>query len=136
MSDIVDDEDIANNVMLWRRIPPDQLTNDSDGNPRPSSKAFQDSNPEYHNKVMKPLGYNHPPGMSVDIAEETTIEAIENVSPNDLIVEFTAGFARGLDQKIIRAPIPGNDAHAEVMGKKTKSKKKAFAKSCIWVKGP
>lgn len=100
MSDIVDDQSISNDTMLWRRVPPDQLTSDSEGNPRPSSKAFQDSTEDHHNKVMKPLGYTHPPGMSVDVANETSVEAVEAESPDNLIVEFPARFARILIKKL------------------------------------
>ena len=100
---------------------------------RPSSQAFQDSTLEHHRKVMEPLGYNHEPGMSSDLASETTLENALRNSPDYGVVSFTAEYARERNQTILRAPIPGNEAHVEVMGKKTKGVRKAFARDSEWV---
>ena len=70
---------------------------------------------------MKPLGYDHEPGMSSDIATETSEEEMLRNYANHGIVAFTAELCRTLSQGIIKAPLPDDQAHAEVMGKKTKS---------------
>lgn len=131
-----DDKSIADNEALWRRIPQDQVVKDNSGCWRPSTKAFQNSSEEYHKSIMEPLGYTHEPGMSADIASETTVENMLNGNPTCFLVEFAAGFVREQNQVVIRAALPDDPAHIEVMGKKTKGIKNQFVKNCKWVKSP
>lgn len=49
------------------------------------------------------------------------------------LVAFSAGLARSKNQGVLRKPLPDEPAHAEVVGRKTASVKKALAMNCEWV---
>ena len=131
-----DDTSIVGDTILWRRIPQDQCIDDKMRGRRPTSKAFQNATPERHAEVMGPFGYTHDPGMSVDIASETTEENFIKNNPVEGIVEFPVSLIRDLNQGIIRTPIPDDPAHCEVMGKKTQGVQKRLYRECVWVKEP
>lgn len=117
------DPTIGDDQLLWRRVPREQVVFDGNLNrARPSSKAFQNT--------------SGTSGMSVNIAAETTIENTLRGYENHLLVQFAASLPRGLGQGVVRNPLPGNPAHAEVMGKKSKSVQKALYTNCTWVVGP
>ena len=126
-----DDSSIQDTENLWRRIHPDYKTPDGNGGYRPSSKAFQNASQDVHDKLMTPLGYTFDPGMSVDIASETTVEDVLQGYPGHYLAEFTVGYARSLGQGVVRAPLPKDAAHAVVLGNKKKAKKK-FSKKFTW----
>ena len=136
MSGSQDDSSINDDELLWRRVPYDQITLDDKGNSSPSSKAFQDSSKEYHEEIMAPLGYKHEPGMSSALALQTTVDHMLRDNQDDYIVEFTTGFCRENSQGVLRAPLPDDTAHVEVIGKKTKGVKRNFARHSKWVKSP
>lgn len=48
---------------------------------------------------------------------------------------FTAGFARGLQQALVRDELPDDLSHGKVVGDKSRAKKK-FARNCSWVVAP
>jgi hypothetical protein len=123
-----DDPTIANDAPLWRRIPPFHFVNDENrGRIRPSTAAFED----------------HPNGtpMSVVLGQEV-LDA--GRSPMSVLaghdgygmVTFSAGLARSKRQGVLRKPLPEEPAHAEVVGKKTDSVKKAFARESTWIVPP
>jgi hypothetical protein len=119
----IDDPSITDDQALWRRIHPEQVVFDNNLNrQRPTSQAFNNT--------------SGTSGMSVDIADETTIQDALKGYSEHLLVEFEAGLARQLNQGVIRDPFPGNPAHAEVMGKKRKPVQKGLYTKCRWVVGP
>jgi hypothetical protein len=119
----VDDPSITDDQALWRRIHPEQVVFDNNLNRRrPTSQAFNNT--------------SGTSGMSVDIADETTVQDTLKGYPEHLLVEFEVRLARQLNQGVVREPLPDNPAHAEVMGKKKKSVQKGFYTGCRWVVGP
>lgn len=130
---VEDDKSISNEEIIWRRVPSTQLVNDEMRGIRPTSQAFQDSTADHHRSVMGPLGFTHEPGMSCDIASETTTHSMLENYPGQGIVRFSAQYAREQhNQKLLRVPLSDDLAHIEVIGKKTKGIKRAFARDCEW----
>jgi hypothetical protein len=118
-----DDPSIDNEKVLWRRVPKDWIVFDNSLNRyRPTSQVFQNT--------------SGTDGMSVNMADETTIEATLKGCEKMLLAQFEAALARELGQGIIRMPLETNLAHCEVIGEKTKSVRERFAKDCQWVIGP
>ncbi len=81
------------------------------------------------------------PDMSVDVEEMLTSKGLNwnfswggNASVG--LIRFTAGLARSVGQKVQHDPIPDNDAHALVLGKKPKSVEKALRDGSEWVTKP
>lgn len=112
-----DDESLADDVALWRRVASDQWVYDGNlGRRRPSTSAFD----------------NHHDGtpMSVVVASECS-DGVDNLLRGHEsfgVVEFTVGFARRLRQGVVRAPLPEQPSHAHVVGRKTDGTKKRFAR--------
>lgn len=119
----VDDPSITDDQILWRRVHPEQVVLDRNLNQkRPTSQAFNNS--------------SGTSGMSVDIADETTVQDTLKGYPDHLLVEFEAGLVRQLNQGVIRDPLPDNPAHAEVTGKKRKPVQRSLYTNCRWVVDP
>lgn len=117
------DPSISDEVVLWRRVHPDQLVHNTNLNEmRPTSQAFQNTSGS--------------DGMSVNIADETTAEDTLRGYEGHFIVSLGVGFVRGLNQGVVRKPLTNNPAHAEVTGNKTKSVKKKLSNAAIWVVAP
>ncbi len=68
--------------------------------------------------------------MSVAVAAECVdgVEGLLRGHETFGVVEFTVGFARGLRQGVVRAPLPEHPEHAHVVGHKTDGTKKRFAR--------
>ena len=122
-----DDTSISGGVRLWRRIPnwPNHSKYDETLKKlRPSSSNFRDDK------------FNE---LSVNIADETTIEKILVGYPGFGIAEFTAGLVRemlGATVVICRDPGPDNPGHALICGKVSRPQSEKLAKKCHWVKEP
>jgi hypothetical protein len=117
------DPAISDEVILWRRVHPEQLVFNSNLNEmRPTSQSFQNTSGS--------------DGMSVNIASETTIEETLHGYEDHFIVSLEVGIVRSLNQGVIRKPLPDNPAHSEVTGKKTKSIKKRLSDASMWVVPP
>jgi hypothetical protein len=123
-----DDPTIANDAILWRRIPSWHVIFDENlGLRRPSKAAFED----------------HPNGssMSVVLAEEValsgrTAEDVLRGYEEFALAAITAGLAREKNQGVVREPLPEEPAHAVVFGRKTASVKRALARGTHWVLPP
>ena len=112
----VDDPTILDPHLLLRRVHPKFWVPDKKvaGGYRAASGAFEDDSD------------GHP--MSVFLQEVLT-------SPRDCLVghlgyrlvRFTAGFARGLHQRIAKDPDNGGPAHAVIVGLKTHAIRRQFA---------
>jgi hypothetical protein len=77
------------------------------------------------------------PEMSVAVAAEAvTIDYLTHGSDEYGVVAFSAGFARGLRQKVVHDPWPAEPAHALVSGNKTQSVRRAFARQVRWQRRP
>jgi hypothetical protein len=117
------DPSISDEVVLWRRVHPDQIVHNNNLNEmRPTSQAFQNTSGS--------------DGMSVNIADETTTEDTLRGFEDHFVVSLGVGFVRGLNQGVVRKPLEENPAHAEVIGKKTKSVKKKLSDASSWVVSP
>ncbi len=119
-----DDPTIGDGVILWRRVPSWNWIYDvNQGRFRPKSTAFDD----------------HPDGspMSVVIAVETAgPEAVMAGHDGFALAAITVGSARACNQGVARDPLPGNAAHAVVVGRKTESVRRRLARGATWVVPP
>ena len=124
----VDDLTITNDDQLLRRISPQWFVPDyNEGRWRPSSASFEDS-PD-----------NTP--MSVHLV--SVLEAAGIPSASVLhghegygLVQFAASMARQLAQLLVRDPQPNEPAHVLVVGNKSRSIRRQFAMSAVWVVEP
>jgi hypothetical protein len=109
---------------LLRRVHPDHIVPDrNSGRRRLSSGAFTDMR------------------MSVDVEPMLLAKGLNwNFSllgHNEYsLVRLRAGFVRSHGQIVEHTPVSGNDAHADVVGKKTGSIRQAFRAAAEWVKKP
>lgn len=114
---------IPNDAHLLRRIHPTQIVLGHNGRRRLSSAPFR------HQK------------MSVDV-EQILVAAGQSWHfslrnhPEYSLVRLGADVVRALNQIIEHVPQPDNDAHAEVIGKKTGAIANAFRDAAEWVKKP
>ncbi len=118
----VDDPTIGDDGLLWRRIAPEQIRVDEETREqRASDSAFRTDQ------------------MSVHIASVTSRDAILAHYPNDKLMEFSAGEARGEGFIIVRDPLPEDASHALVLRadspgqRPTKSQAKRLANRARWV---
>lgn len=124
--EFTDDPSIPDDALLWPRIPPWHFTFDQrEQRWRPSSAAFEDD----------------PDGdpMSVVIAAESpgTDAVLAGAQHAGFaLVAVTARLARQQRQVIVRAPTADEPAHAYVVGLKTTSIRRSFARKAIWVVPP
>ena len=118
-----DDSTIGDDVALWRRVNPDWwILDENEGRYRLSSQAFQ----------------NYPKHEAFSVSVSCDAEE-EGAAPRDIVANhrgfgvaaFSAGFAREKGQGVIRVPKEGEIAHGHVVGRKSKSVKKSFAKSAV-----
>lgn len=116
-----DDGSIADEWSLLRRIHPDHIVPDKNsGGLRVSSAAFRD------------------PEMSVDVEEmliksgKTWQFSLEGY-PAYSLMRLLASVPRSLQQAVVHVPLPDNDAHAEVQGKKTNSVARSLSAAASWV---
>lgn len=119
-----DDPTIPDDAELWRRIPPRHVYFEENlGRIRPSKAAFEDD------------GDGSP--MSVVLAAESAGPAAVLVGhPTYALAAITAGLARACGQRVARDPVPGEPAHAVVIGRKTDSLRRRFAREARWVVPP
>lgn len=118
-----DDASIADDAILWRRVPDRHFVPGPDGRLRPSSAAFDD-------------------GGDGDSMSAVLAEAERNPCPvlqgNDGwgLVAIEVRLIRELGWRVERDPVPDEPAHVLVHGDKTKGKMRRVAKECIWVIPP
>jgi hypothetical protein len=125
---VEDDRTILDEHHLWRRIPKWHLAPDQNARGiRVSSAAFDDD-PD-GNPMSVVLGDEL---LSSGRAAEEALRGL----PEFGLVSITAALARERGQKIIRAPSDDEPAHALVVGSKTRSVMKAFARAATWVIPP
>lgn len=123
-SGYTDDPTIADDAILWRRIPPFHVVNDQNlGRLRPTTDSFVDDS-------------DSPMSVAL-VAPDVTSAVVLAGHPGFALAEFTAGFARHrCNQLVVRAPRPGEPWHAFVVGKKTDSVRKKFARESQWAVPP
>lgn len=56
--------------------------------------------------------------------------------PNEFLVSLPARTARDQTQVLVRDPVPEEQAHGLVVGKKTLSRRKAFLRDAAWIAAP
>ena len=123
-----DDASIPDGAALWRRIPPWHFIFDENlGRVRPSKAAFDnDANDSSMSVVLADLVLASGRGPKHVLAGHERFA----------LAFITAGLARSKQQRVAKDPIPGEPAHALVVGKKTDSVKRAMAKASEWVIPP
>lgn len=121
-----DDLSVADDVQLWRRVPPWHFE-PTDAPTRPSSAAFD----------------NDPDGepMSVVLGDEVLAVGRSPVSvlrhhPGFALTALTAGQVRDDGNGVVRDPLPDEPAHALVVGVKSRGARRRWAKSARWVVEP
>lgn len=117
-----DDQSIADDEQLYRRIPEWHWDGCPGDSCRPSSAAF----------------YDDPDGqpMSVDIASLSTPESVLEGHDRFALVAFTAQLARSSQLIVVPLPLDSNPAHAVVPGNKTQGVRRTLAKQCTWIVSP
>lgn len=109
MTDTFRLDEVDDLELLWRRVHQSQFVPDGEGGMKVSSAAFTD------------------PNLSVDRAW-IVIAAGGDVSTTRQdgvgVAQFSAGFARSLDQEVDPDPVEGNDAHALVKGDKRRGNRR------------
>jgi len=116
------DGSIPDAVVLWRRIPPGQMTTDDSvaSGERPSTANFDD------------------PELSVVIASDCAGGTATLLKGHDGfgVVEFTVGEIRALGWGIVRAPDDQLPGHAHVTGRKSRALRSRLAKVCRMIVNP
>ena len=121
-----DDSTIRDDDRLLRRIPPWHLVRDDNTKShRISSAAFDDP----------------PDSSSMSVSIESTLvcnglgaeHALRNHEDFGLVA-LSVALVREHGQGVVRRPLPDDPAHGEVVGSKTRSVRKAFARNAVWIK--
>jgi hypothetical protein len=74
-------------------------------------------------------------GDTMEAEGRPPLSALENY-PDHFLVAITAGAARAQEQEVKRTPIPEEPAHGDVVGKKTRGRRRALCAEAEWVKAP
>jgi len=130
-----DDPTIDDSWQLLRRIPlivegvHAQIVLDENTNELvPSSLAFN-----HHPDDPRAFSVHLEP---VLVANGLSIESVVQDRSKFAVVGFTARQVRALQQVIQRKPLPGEPAHAHVVGDKKNSIRKKLKKCAVWVIPP
>jgi hypothetical protein len=118
--DRVDDKDLGDERLLYRRIIPGWIIHE-DGEYRPQSVALVD---------------RHTHEVSVFVADLTTISAIMQDYPEQSLVEFQAALPRKCDGIVSKTPENPDPAHRVLCyptGNKMVKAAKIIATNCRWV---
>jgi hypothetical protein len=120
----VDDPTIDSGTLLYRRVPPQWVVPDGTRNcTRLASAAFQSEQMSVDaGDVLEAIG--EPP------------ESVVRNHPGFYLVAFPAGVARDAQQAVCRDPLPEDEAHALVVGKKTGARQKQLGRGSMWVVRP
>jgi hypothetical protein len=122
-----DDESVAADVLLLRRIPPRHFFLDENlGRIRASSAAFEDDGPEDPMSVYL---------ASIIEREGRAFQSVMQGHSEYGLVGLTAGFLRSHDQTI-HPDGEDDSSHAVACGPKTGSRRRSFAREALWVIPP
>lgn len=123
-----DDPTIADDTMLYRRVPPIHVVADQNlGGMRLSSAAFADD--KDGDPMSVALGDTL---ASLGRAPSTVLDGHAGFG----LVEFPAGAARKQQQAICRTPVDEEPAHGSVAGPKPRRVKRAIRDSSAWTVFP
>ena len=114
----VDDPTIKDDAILWRRILPQWVHREPDGNLRAASFAFID-------RLSGEL--------SMHIASLTTQEQVLKEHPEDSLGEIEAGFVRSLGYAIVRDATPEDVSHVLICPAPGRSDARKIAGRARWV---
>lgn len=128
MKSEADDRTIREEERLLRRVPLVHIVrNDNRGSYRVSSAAFTNSSDGSGMSVsIETMLQQH--GLGV----ETVLRGFDGFG----VVALTAGFVRVHGQGVVKKPLLDDPSHGEVVGKKTRSTQRAFARQAEWVVRP
>ena len=74
-------------------------------------------------------------GDTLESEGRSPISALEKY-PDHFLVAITAGDARAQGQDVERTPIEEEPAHGDVVGKKTRGRRRALCAAAEWIEGP
>lgn len=115
-----DDPSIADETKLHRGVASQHVVRDQNQDRlRPSSAAFS------HEEMSVLLDDR------LDASGRTPREAAEGL-PQEFLASLRAGFVRGHNQIVVHSPTDREPAHGDVVGRKTKPIKRAFARTAVW----
>jgi len=118
---------VADETRLYRRVPPHQ----NDGWVRDENRdCIRLSSAVFSPKSMSVLL-----GDTMEAEERPPLNALEEY-PDHFLVAITAGAARAQAQEVNRTPIPEEPAHGDVVGKKTRGRRRALCSEAEWLKAP
>lgn len=121
--DRVDDKDLGDEALLYRRILPSWIIHE-DGVYRPQSVALKD---------------RHTSEVSVFVADLTTVDAVMQGHPDDSLIEFQAALPRscaGIISKTPENPDPAHRVLCYPTGNQMVKAAKIIATNCRWVRPP
>ena len=115
-------EEIEDSQVVMRRVRKSQKTKDTnDGPQRPTSDAFIQNGPDGETSVY--------------LASETTPEHITKEYPDVYVAEVEARVIRAQGLEVERDPVPGDPGHCNIVGRKTRGRAAAIARSASWAQG-
>ena len=115
-------EEIEDGQVVMRRVRKSQTTTDTnDGPQRPTSDAFIQNGPDGETSVY--------------LASETTPERITREYPDVYVAEVEVRAIRAQGLAVERDPILGDQGHCNIVGRKTRGRAVAIARSARWTQG-
>ena len=115
-------EEIEDGQVVMRRVRKSQTTTDTnDGPQRPTSDAFIQNGPDGETSVY--------------LASETTPERLTKEYPDAYVAEVEVRAIRAQSLDVERDPIPGDPGHCNIVGRKTRGRAVAIARSASWAHG-
>lgn len=119
-----DDPSIVDETKLHRGVAGQHVVHDQNQDRlRPSSAAFS------HEEMSVVLDDN------LVASGRTPAETLDRL-PHEFLASLRTGFVRERDQIVVRTPNETEPAHGDVIGRKTKPVKRAFAYSAEWEVAP
>lgn len=74
-------------------------------------------------------------GDTLEAEDRPPLDALDGY-PDHFLISITAGLARAQGQEVERTPLPNEPAHGDVVGKKTRGRRRALRAAAEWVKAP
>lgn len=74
-------------------------------------------------------------GDTMEAEGRPPVQALDD-HPNYFLVSISASDARAQEQEVERTPIPEEPAHGDVVGKKTRGRRRALRDAAEWAKSP
>ena len=118
---------IADDTRLFRRVPP-----------RENEGWVRDENRDcirLSSAVFSPKSMSVLLGDRMELEGRAPHDALTKY-PDHFLVAITAGDARSQEQEVLRTPVEEEPAHGDVVGKKTRGRRRALCAAAEWLRGP